>query len=162
MGLFNWIKKNKDKEQAPEQERPLDSGLEKTKRSLFEKLSYAIAGKSVVDDEVLDSLEEVLIASDVGVETTQNIIERLEARVARDKYLNTDEVNRYLCEEIIALLDEAADGSIVTLTLRAADDAPESLGNATVKAEFSAEDKQKKMRKLGAFHLPAFRIEVKK
>ena len=104
MGLFNWKKKDK------EQERPLDSGLEKTKRSLFEKISYAIAGKSVVDDEVLDSLEEVLIASDVGVETTQNIIERLEARVARDKYLNTEEVNRYLCEEIAALLDAAADG----------------------------------------------------
>ena len=104
MGLFNWKKKDKA------QERPLDSGLEKTKRSLFEKLSYAIAGKSVVDDEVLDALEEVLIASDVGVETTQNIIERLEARVARDKYLNTDEVNRYLCEEIVSLLDAAADG----------------------------------------------------
>ena len=104
MGLFNWKKKEKA------EERPLDSGLEKTKRSLFEKLSYAIAGKSVVDDEVLDSLEEVLIASDVGVETTQNIIERLEARVARDKYLNTEEVNRYLCEEIVGLLDAAADG----------------------------------------------------
>ena len=64
----------------------------------------------MVDDEVLDSLEEVLIASDVGVETTQNIIERLEARVARDKYLNTEEVNRFLCEEIIGLLDAAADG----------------------------------------------------
>jgi fused signal recognition particle receptor len=104
MGLFNWKKKEKKEEGA------LDSGLEKTKRSLFEKISYAIAGKSVVDDEVLDSLEEVLIASDVGVETTQNIIERLEARVARDKYLNTDEVNRYLCEEIEGLLDAAADG----------------------------------------------------
>ena len=104
MGLFNWKKKEKA------EERPLDIGLEKTKRSLFEKLSYAIAGKSVVDDEVLDSLEEVLIASDVGVETTQNIIERLEARVARDKYLNAEEVNRYLCEEIIDLLDAAADG----------------------------------------------------
>lgn len=67
MGLFNWKKKDKA------EERPLDSGLEKTKRSLFEKLSHAIAGKSVVDDEVLDSLEEVLIASDVGVETTQVI-----------------------------------------------------------------------------------------
>ena len=108
MGLFNWKKKDKGSEDGPE--RPLEAGLEKTKRSLFEKLSYAIAGKSVVDDEVLDSLEEVLIASDVGVETTQNIIERLEARVARDKYLNADEVNRYLCEEIVALLDAAADG----------------------------------------------------
>ena len=104
MGLFNWKKKDKEKTE----ERPLDSGLEKTKRSLFEKLTHAIAGKSVVDDEVLDSLEEVLIASDVGVETTQNIIERLEARVARDKYLNTEEVNRFLCEEIIGLLDAAA------------------------------------------------------
>ena len=104
MGLFNWKKKEKA------EEKPLDTGLEKTKRSLFEKLSYAIAGKSVVDDEVLDSLEEVLIASDVGVETTQNIIERLEARVARDKYLNTEEVNRYLCEEIMSLLEAAADG----------------------------------------------------
>ena len=110
MGLFNWLRKDKEKEQDSSQEQPLETGLEKTKRSLFEKLSYAIAGKSVVDDEVLDSLEEVLIASDVGVETTQNIIERLEARVARDKYLNADEVNRYLCEEIVALLDAAADG----------------------------------------------------
>ena len=100
MGLFNWKKKDKAEESA------LDSGLEKTRRSLFDKLSHAIAGKSVVDDEVLDSLEEVLIASDVGVETTQNIIERLEERVARDKYLNTEEVNRYLCEEIIALLGD--------------------------------------------------------
>ena len=108
MGLFNWLKKDKEQQATPE--RPLDAGLEKTKRSIFEKLSYAIAGKSVVDDEVLDSLEEVLIASDVGVETTQNIIERLEARVARDKYLNADEVNRYLCEEIVDLLDAAADG----------------------------------------------------
>jgi len=123
MGLFNWLKKDKEKAQAqanessqaqePSQERSLESGLEKTKRSLFEKLTYAVAGKSVVDDEVLDALEEVLIASDVGVETTQNIIERLEARVARDKYLNTDEVNRYLCEEIIALLDAASDGRSV-------------------------------------------------
>lgn len=104
MGLFNWKKKDTAAESA------LDSGLEKTRRSLFEKLSYAVAGKSVVDDEVLDSLEEVLIASDVGVETTQNIIERLEERVARDKYLHAEEVNRYLCEEITALLDRAADG----------------------------------------------------
>ena len=91
MGLFNWLKKDKEKQeqqqkpleqqqpaQQAEPERPLESGLEKTKRSLFEKLTYAVAGKSVVDDEVLDALEEVLIASDVGVETTQNIIERLE------------------------------------------------------------------------------------
>ena len=88
-------------------------GLIKTKKSIFEKLSHAIMGKSVVDDDVLDSIEEALITSDVGVETTQNIIERLEARVARDKYLNADEVNRYLCEEIVDLLDAAADGKSV-------------------------------------------------
>ena len=83
-------------------------GLIKTKKSIFEKLSHAIMGKSVVDDEVLDSIEEALITSDVGVETTQNIIERLEARVARDKYVNTEELNAILCEEVEALLD--ADG----------------------------------------------------
>ena len=83
-------------------------GLIKTKTSIFEKLSRAVMGKSVVDDDVLDSIEEALITSDVGVETTQNIIERLEARVARDKYLNTQELNAILCEEIEALLD--ADG----------------------------------------------------
>ena len=83
-------------------------GLIKTKKSVFEKLSHAIMGKSVVDDDVLDSIEEALITSDVGVETTQNIIERLEARVARDKYVNTEELNAILCEEVEALLD--ADG----------------------------------------------------
>lgn len=82
----------------------LDQGLQKTRRSIFEKITHAIAGKSVVDDDVLDSIEEALITSDVGVETTQNIIERLEERVARDKYLNTDELNRILSEEIEALL----------------------------------------------------------
>ena len=84
-------------------------GLIKTKKSIFEKLSRAIMGKSVVDDDVLDSIEEALITSDVGVETTQNIIERLEARVARDKYVNTEELNAILCEEVEALLD--ADGN---------------------------------------------------
>ena len=85
-------------------------GLGKTKRSIFERLSYAIAGKETIDDDVLDSIEEALIASDVGVETTQDIIERLEARVARDKYLKADEINTYLCEEIEGLLEKAADG----------------------------------------------------
>ena len=102
MGLFNWGKKKEDS--------ALDAGLEKTKRSLFEKLSYAVAGKSIIDDDVLDSIEEALIASDLGVDTTQNIIERLEARVARDKYINPEEVNTYLCEEIEQLLEAAADG----------------------------------------------------
>ena len=103
MGLFNWKKK-----ETPETE--LEGGLQKTKRSLFEKLTYAVAGKDVVDDEVLDSIEEALIASDIGVDTTQKIIERLEERVTRDKFLNTDEVNEYLCEEIESILEHAADG----------------------------------------------------
>ncbi|MBQ0123265.1 MAG: signal recognition particle-docking protein FtsY [Bacteroidales bacterium] len=104
MGLFNWLKKN----DSPQGD--LEAGLQKTKRSIFEKLSYAVAGKSVVDEDVLDSIEEALIASDIGIETTQNIIEKLEARVARDKYLNPDEINTYLYEEIEQLLDKAADG----------------------------------------------------
>ncbi|MBO4767934.1 MAG: signal recognition particle receptor subunit alpha, partial [Bacteroidales bacterium] len=83
----------------------LDAGLQKTKRSIFDKLAHAVAGKDMVDDDVLDSIEEALITSDVGVETTQNIIERLEERVARDKYLNANELNDILCEEIEALLD---------------------------------------------------------
>lgn len=104
MGLFNWLKKN----DSPQGD--LEAGLQKTKRSIFEKLSYAVAGKSVVDEDVLDSIEEALIASDIGIETTQNIIEKLEVRVARDKYLNPDEINTYLYEEIEQLLDKAADG----------------------------------------------------
>lgn len=118
MGLFNWGKKHieeptaEGQEQQP-QEAPksnLDAGLQKTKRSLFDRLSHAVAGKSVIDDEVLDSVEEALIASDMGVETTQTVIELLEARVARDRYLNPDEINVYLREEIEGLLDKAADG----------------------------------------------------
>jgi fused signal recognition particle receptor len=84
----------------------LDKGLEKTKESVFHKLSRAVAGKSKVDEEVLDNLEEVLVSSDVGVTTTLNIIERIEARVARDKYLNTSELNSILKEEIVALLEK--------------------------------------------------------
>jgi fused signal recognition particle receptor len=82
----------------------LNKGLEKTKESVFTKLSRAVVGKSKVDDDVLDNLEEVLISSDVGVETTLRIIERIEARVARDKYLNVSELNSILKEEIVALL----------------------------------------------------------
>lgn len=99
MGLFNFFSKKKNKE-------TLDNGLSKTKESVFGKLSRAIAGKSKVDAEVLDNLEEVLITSDVGVETTLEIIERIEARVARDKYMNTSELNNILREEITNLLTE--------------------------------------------------------
>jgi fused signal recognition particle receptor len=89
-----------------ENKESLNKGLEKTKESVFTKLSRAVVGKSKVDDEVLDNLEEVLVSSDVGVETTLRIIERIEARVARDKYLNTSELNKILKEEIVALLED--------------------------------------------------------
>ncbi len=88
----------------------LDQGLEKTKDGFLTKLSRTVAGKSTVDDEVLDELEEVLVTSDVGVDTTIRIIERIEKRVARDKYLGTSELNRILREEIAALLEENETG----------------------------------------------------
>lgn len=91
---------------SKEKKETLDKGLEKTKTSVFSKLTKAVAGKSKVDDEVLDNLEEVLVTSDVGVETTLKIIERIEERVAKDKYLSTDELNGILKEEIAELLSE--------------------------------------------------------
>jgi len=90
----------------------LDKGLEKTKDSFFSKLGKVIVGKSTVDDEVLDSLEEILVTSDVGVETTLKIIERIQERVARDKYMNTADLNRILKEEVIALL--STDNALTT------------------------------------------------
>ena len=98
MGLFNFFSKEKKE--------TLDKGLEKTKESVFSKIARAVAGKSKVDDEVLDNLEEVLVTSDVGVETTLKIIKRIEERVARDKYVTTEELNKILKEEIAALLTE--------------------------------------------------------
>jgi fused signal recognition particle receptor len=95
---------------SSEKKETLDKGLEKTKTSFFSKLSKAVAGKSKVDDEVLDNLEEILVASDVGVNTTLKIIERIEARVSRDKYLGTDELNGILREEIAGLLSETNTG----------------------------------------------------
>lgn len=91
---------------SKEKKASLDKGLEKTKSSFLTKLSKAVVGKSRVDDEVLDELEEILITSDVGVDTTVKIIDRIEARVAKDKYLNTGELNKILREEIAALLSE--------------------------------------------------------
>jgi fused signal recognition particle receptor len=88
----------------------LDKGLEQTKTSFFDKLTKAVAGKSTVDEDVLDNLEEVLITSDVGVKTTLKIIDRIEDRVAKDKYLGTDELNRILREEIAGLLSETNSG----------------------------------------------------
>jgi fused signal recognition particle receptor len=95
MGLFSRFQKD-----------TLDKGLAKTKESVFKKISRAVVGKSTVDDEVLDNLEEVLITSDVGVETTLKIIERIQNRAKNDKYLNTNELNTLLREEITALLAE--------------------------------------------------------
>jgi len=97
--MFKKLFSKKEKES-------LDKGLEKTKTSFFSKLSKAVAGKSKVDDEVLDDLEEVLITSDVGVDTTLKIIDRIEARVAKDKYVGTNELNKILREEIAGLLSE--------------------------------------------------------
>ncbi|MEN8839102.1 MAG: signal recognition particle-docking protein FtsY [Flavobacteriales bacterium] len=91
---------------SKEKKETLDKGLEKTKESVFSKLSRAVAGKSTVDSDVLDELEEALITSDVGVKTTVKIIERIEARVAKDKYINTSELNTILQEEIASLLEE--------------------------------------------------------
>lgn len=98
MGLLNIFSKDKKEN--------LDKGLSKTKESVFSKLSRAVAGKSKVDDEVLDNLEEILVTSDVGVDTTLKIIERIENRVSKDKYLGTAELNSILKEEIAALLSE--------------------------------------------------------
>lgn len=98
MGLFGLFTKSKKE--------TLDKGLEKTKQSVFSKIARVIAGKSKVDDDVLDNLEEVLITSDVGVETTLKIIERIQQRVERDKYVSTSELNEILREEIAALLSE--------------------------------------------------------
>ena len=98
MGILSFFQKDKKE--------TLDQGLAKTKESVFGKLARAVVGKSKVGDEVLDRLEEVLITSDVGVETTLRIIERIEQRVARDKYVGTDELNKVLKEEVLSLLTE--------------------------------------------------------
>lgn len=99
MGIFNLFSRDKKEEKAL-----LDQGLAKTKESVFSKISRAIAGKSKVDDDVLDQLEEILITSDVGVDTTLRIIERIEKRVAKEKYVDTKELNNVLREEITGLL----------------------------------------------------------
>lgn len=103
MGLFDFFKK---KEVAPEAQEALESGLEKTKQGFLSKITKAVAGKSTIDDDVLDNLEEVLVTSDVGVTTTLKIIDRIQKRVARDKFLSTSELNGLLKEEIQDLLAE--------------------------------------------------------
>mgnify|MGYP003640119513 FL=1 len=96
---------------SKEKKETLDKGLEKTKTSFLDKLGKAVAGKSKVDEDVLDNLEEVLVSSDVGVTTTLKVIDRIEARVSKDKYLGTDELNKILREEIAALLSETNSGN---------------------------------------------------
>ena len=111
MGFFDIFKKKQSAEAAPEQaeqqREELTAGLEKTKTGLFSKLARAVAGRSTIDSEVLDNLEEVLITSDVGVETTVKIIDRIEKRVARDKYMNASELQKILREEIADLLEQS-------------------------------------------------------
>ncbi|MGQ3679647.1 signal recognition particle-docking protein FtsY [Tenacibaculum discolor] len=104
---------------SKEKKETLDKGLEKTKTSFFSKLSKAVAGKAKVDDDVLDNLEEVLVSSDVGVETTLKIIDRIEERVSRDKYLGTEELNQILREEIAGLLSETNTGDETEFTIPA-------------------------------------------
>lgn len=103
MGFFNFFSREKKE--------TLDKGLEKTQRGFFDRLSHAIAGKSTIDDEVLDNLEEVFVTSDVGVDTTLRIIDRIQKRVAKDKYVGSSELNRLLCEEISDMLAEKSDES---------------------------------------------------
>lgn len=110
MALFGFFSKDKKEK--------LDQGLEKTREGVFSKLAKAVIGKSRVDDEVLDNLEEVLVTSDVGVETTLKIIKRIEARVAEDKYVGTDQLNRMLREEIVELLKENNSGDVDGLPIQ--------------------------------------------
>ncbi len=112
MGLFDFFKKDKE---STVQQTALDVGLEKTKTSIFEQLSKAVAGKSTVDEAVLDDLETLLVHADVGIETTVKVIDRIEKRVARDKYVGTGELDRILREEIAGLLENNTTGSMAVL-----------------------------------------------
>ena len=113
MGFFDIFKKKQDSaaadipESRQQQQEELNAGLEKTKTGIFSKLARAVAGRSTVDADLLDDVEEVLITSDVGVETTVKIIRRIEERVARDKYMNTSELQSILREEVMSLMEES-------------------------------------------------------
>ncbi len=108
MGIFDFFSKSKKETLDPVQKETLDQGLEKTKQTFFSKITRLLVGKSRVDQDVLDDLEEILITADVGVETTLKIIVRIEARVSRDRVINSEELNQILRDEIIALLEENA------------------------------------------------------
>lgn len=112
MGLFDKLFKRNQEQQ--EEKIALDEGLKKTKESFFSKVTKAVAGKSKVDEEVLDALEEALVTADVGIDTTVQIIDRIEERVAKDKYLGTEDLNRILQEEIIGMLTDASDNTFET------------------------------------------------
>jgi fused signal recognition particle receptor len=112
MGLFDFFKKDKE---SKEQQTALDAGLEKTKTNIFTQLSKAVVGKSTVDEAVLDDLESLLVHADVGIETTVKVIDRIEKRVARDKYVGTSELDRILREEIADLLEDNKSGSTAVL-----------------------------------------------
>ncbi|QIX61273.1 signal recognition particle-docking protein FtsY [Hymenobacter lutimineralis] len=125
MGLFDFFKKDKE---SKEQQQALDEGLQKTKSSFFDQLSKAVVGKATVDEAVLDDLETLLVHADVGIDTTVKVIDRIEKRVARDKYVSTSELDRILREEIADLLDRnsGATGS------RAILDRPDNTGQPFV------------------------------
>ncbi|RYE91010.1 MAG: signal recognition particle-docking protein FtsY [Cytophagaceae bacterium] len=125
MGLFDFFKKDKE---SKEQQQALDEGLQKTKTSFFDQLSKAVVGKSTVDEAVLDDLETLLVHADVGIDTTVKVIDRIEKRVARDKYVSTAELDRILREEIVGLLDAHGD----TTGSRAILDRPDSPGHPFV------------------------------
>jgi fused signal recognition particle receptor len=125
MGLFDFFKKDKENK---EQQQALDEGLQKSKTSFFDQLSKAVVGKSTVDESVLDDLETLLVHADVGIDTTVKVIDRIEKRVARDKYVSTNELDRILREEIVDLLDAHGD----TTGSRAILDRPDSPGHPFV------------------------------
>ncbi len=125
MGLFDFFKKDKENK---EQQQALDEGLQKTKTSFFDQLSKAVVGKSTVDEAVLDDLETLLVHADVGIDTTVKVIDRIEKRVARDKYVSTSELDRILREEIVGLLDANTEST----GSRAILDRPDSPGHPFV------------------------------
>lgn len=125
MGLFDFFKKDRENK---EQQQALDEGLQKTKTSFFDQLSKAVVGKSTVDEAVLDDLETLLVHADVGIDTTVKVIDRIEKRVARDKYVSTSELDRILREEIVGLLDAHTEST----GSRAILDRPDSPGHPFV------------------------------
>lgn len=124
MGFKDFLKNTFSREKREKEQEKLDQGLEKTKQGVWGKISRALAGKSTVDESVLDDLEEAFITSDVGVETTVKIIERLQERVARDKYVTTSELSDFLCEEVSDMLAHGDDEELEDFTVPAQGEKP--------------------------------------